>query len=257
MVKDNSIFQQYVITLDTDWAPEYCIEFTADLLIKRNCKATWFITHASDMIKRISENKKLFETGLHPNFLPNSSHGKTAEEVMDYITRLCPDSKIMRTHALIQSSPLLSLINSKYNVDIDMSLLLYETPNITPHLIRLSKESKGLLRIPYFFEDDVEMYNPKKIWDINNPKYHINGLKVFNFHPIFIYLNSDIIEPYEELKKIGALSTLDKKTVDPFVNTKVYGARDLFIDLIDYISNHQSASYTATDIASIWYKLHG
>jgi hypothetical protein len=58
--------------------------------------------------------------------------------------------------------------------------------------MELFYSSMRLLRIPYFWEDNDEMFNPAKSWDIHNPKYHVDGLKIFNFHPIYVYLNSEI-----------------------------------------------------------------
>jgi len=190
---------KYVLTLYLDWAPECAIDYVADILIKNKLKATWFITHNSPAVQRLYGHHDLFEFGIHPNFLPNSSHGKTEREVLDSATKLLPNSKIMRTHALVQSSYLLTKAVHEYGIQIDVSLLLPGTPNIQPHTFHFNNCNNSLLRIPYFWEDDVEISDPRKSWDVNHPKYHISGLKIFDFHPTFNYLNSDNLSKYHEL----------------------------------------------------------
>jgi peptidoglycan/xylan/chitin deacetylase (PgdA/CDA1 family) len=36
-----------VITLDTDWAPDFILEHVSEILTERKIKATWFITNES------------------------------------------------------------------------------------------------------------------------------------------------------------------------------------------------------------------
>ena len=58
----------------------------------------------------------------------------------------------------------------------------------------------GIKRIPYFYEDDAFCFEKdKKI-----PEEHVlnsgNGLKVFNFHPIHLFLNTEAMERYNNAK---------------------------------------------------------
>ena len=62
---------QYHLTFDIDWAPDFLISQIIDKLNKKNIKATFFITHQSDIIKDIAENGHTI--GLHPNFLAGTS----------------------------------------------------------------------------------------------------------------------------------------------------------------------------------------
>src|ERR1017187_7044133 len=95
------------LTLDIDWAPDFVIDFAADLLIRRRVKATWFVTHSSPAVDRLRDHPELFELGIHPNFLPGSSQGKTVAEVLSFCRACVPEARSMRTHALVQSSGLL------------------------------------------------------------------------------------------------------------------------------------------------------
>lgn len=50
------ILNQIVLSFDIDWAPECAIEFVADILIEKQIKATWFVTHDSPAIQRLLKN---------------------------------------------------------------------------------------------------------------------------------------------------------------------------------------------------------
>ena len=39
------------ITIDVDWAPDYMVTYLAKKLVRKQIKATWFITHKSTAIK--------------------------------------------------------------------------------------------------------------------------------------------------------------------------------------------------------------
>jgi peptidoglycan/xylan/chitin deacetylase (PgdA/CDA1 family) len=64
------------VTLDVDWASDAMIDQTARILLEHEVPATWFITHASAAVDRLRDHPELFELGIHPNFLPGSTHGE-------------------------------------------------------------------------------------------------------------------------------------------------------------------------------------
>ena len=131
------MMNDYVLTIDVDWAPDWAIAEVADILIENNVKATWFITHDSQELKRLFDYTDLFEIGLHPNFDESSTQGKTPEEIMNYLQKIAPHANSVRTHGLVQSSQLLKMMREKFNIIYDVSLLLPDTPNIIPHKILL------------------------------------------------------------------------------------------------------------------------
>ena len=242
----------YVITLDIDWAPDFVIDHIAEELIQREIKATWFVTHESEAIKKLLNKTDLFECGIHPNFLKNSTHGNSEKEILDYIVSIVPGAKVMRTHSLVQSTPLLRNIVDQYKIMTDASLFLPGASNLEPHQIYFDHKNEGMIRVPYFFEDDIEMYNPSKSWDIRDQRYHHEGLKVFNFHPLFLYLNGDTMHQYEELKAKGQLNEIPKEVVDQFVNSSGEGCRDLFLGLCDFIKNNNHSTNTLSEIVKVW-----
>ncbi len=255
MSKDD-IFNSFVLTLDIDWAPDCAINMVSDMLIKKSLKATWFVTHDSPAIRRLFEYSELFDFGLHPNFLPGSTQGRDEREIISFLRTILPESKIMRTHALVQSSLLLNMAVDDFGVETDVSLFLPETPNIRPHFIYFGHSQKSLLRIPYFWEDDTEMYNPFKSWDFSSSKYHVEGLKVFDFHPMYIYLNSNSMHQYKELKKLGPIYALDEDAISPFINNDSRGVKNLFDSFTEFIIDKQKDNFTISDISSAWRDKH-
>lgn len=246
------MLDSYVLTIDTDWAPDCAIEAVTDMLLKKKTKATWFITHDSPSIRRLFKHDDIFEFGLHPNFLPESTQGKNENEVMEYLRAILPDSRILRTHTLYQSSRLLAFLTDKFNIEIDVSIFLPSTARITPHTIRFNGSKNELLRMPYFWEDDVEMCAVSRSWDITDHRYHVPGLKIFDFHPMYVYLNSDTMKDYVSLKTKGPLFRLKEEEIAPFINRNGEGAGSFFRSFVEYMLKEQKVSYKISDIASAW-----
>jgi len=173
------MLNEFVLTFDVDWAPDFIIDEVVDFLVEKGVKATWFITHDSPSIRKLLDHNEIFELGLHPNFLPNSSQGSNVKEVMNNLKKIIPESKIIRTHALFQSTYLFRNLVKDFNIKIDSSLLLPNTSNLEPHKIYFDDQNNELVRVPFFWEDDIEMYNPQKSLSLENERYHVNGLKIF------------------------------------------------------------------------------
>jgi hypothetical protein len=242
---------KYAITIDVDWAPDFTIEEISKILTAQKVKCTWFVTHDSPAIQQLSKNP-LFELGIHPNFFPGSSHGKDEDEIISYCLDLVPNAKCVRTHALYQSSRLLRKLREKYNLLIDSSIYLPYATNINPHKVYFSHDAMPIIRIPYFWEDDLECYRKDKTWDFNNPKFEVTGLKIFNFHPTYIYLNIDEMHSYENLKKevcvSKPLNEVVRSEMDVYKNSKL-GVGTFFNQVIEFINRNRKESYTLSEIA--------
>ena len=159
-----------LITLDIDWASDFTIKKVDEILKEKNIKATWFVTHKSAYLKNLSKNRN-YELGIHPNFLSNTTQGKTPKEILKKLKKIVPSAVSLRTHSLHQNSHLLSLYKD-YGIKFDTSLLLYKTKNIKPHYHPLFE----LHRVPFFWEDDVEVYEKNPDWSFKSTK-HIKGPK--------------------------------------------------------------------------------
>lgn len=187
------------LIFDTDWAPDFAIDETAALLARADVRATWFVTHASPAIDRLRERPELFELGIHPNFLPGSTHGKSPDAVLRRCAELVPGAVSMRTHGLMQSTPLLAKVLARTDVRLDASLMLPRAENLAP--VEHHWGGKRLLRVPVCWEDDFEMQRPEPCWDLDEVLGAGKGLKVLAFHPIHVFLNSRDMGPYNSLKE--------------------------------------------------------
>lgn len=223
-----------VITLDIDWAPDWAIDNAAQVLIERNVKATWFVTHRSEAVDRLRERSDLFELGIHPNLLTNSTHGKTENEVFTHIKEIVPEAISMRTHGLCQSTGFLIKASVEYEILIDVSLLLPRAANLVPHKVKW--HGANLWRIPYFWEDDSEMFEDNPIWDLSDNRLNVEGLRIFDFHPIHISLNTNQFTDYENLKRIKPLKDWTQEFADNYAN-KDAGPKQIFCQIADELSN--------------------
>lgn len=223
---------EFAITFDIDWAPDFAIEAAARTLIDRRVKATWFVTHISPAIESLRNVPELFELGIHPNFLPGSTHGKTPAQVLKNLQAIVPEATCIRTHSLVQSGPLLQMIIES-SLKTDVSLFLPGMAYIQPFEFRL--KGKILFRIPYFWSDDYEMEQISPCWHLS-PLMKVKGLKVMNFHPINIYLNATNPEIYANLKTLApSLSELPTSVGESFVK-KGEGPGTIFNQVVDYLA---------------------
>jgi hypothetical protein len=108
------------------------------------------------------------------------------------------------------------------------------------------------VRIPFFWEDDVECMNPNPRWSVSHEIYRIPGMKMFNFHPMYVGLNENDFMNYEALKRkyngVKVLSELSREEVAPFVNREA-GAGTFFRELIPFLSQSGHKTFTASEIA--------
>jgi hypothetical protein len=221
------------ITLDLDWAPDFMIDAAAQALLDREVRATWFVTHTSPAVERLAEHPDLFELGIHPNFLAGSSHGSTPQEVVAHCAALVPGARAVRTHCLLQSTPLHDALLAGSDVDVDVSLFLPGATGVEP-VVQWSPGGR-LLRLPYVWQDNMEMYNPEPNWD-TEAVLDAPGLRIFDFHPVHVWLNSASFEPYGRLKASRPLPEVTEEHAFGFRNGGP-GAMTAFLALADALAH--------------------
>ncbi|KFM14541.1 hypothetical protein SCCGRSA3_00302 [Marine Group I thaumarchaeote SCGC RSA3] len=228
----NKFYENPLVTLDVDWAPDFIIEDVARKLTRENIRATWFITHKSPVLEKLFSNP-LFEIGIHPNFHSQTTQGKNQDEVLENLKKIVPDAKTIRTHGLLQSTRIL-LKFQKYGIQNDVSLLLTKDPMLRPHFSKFLQ----ILRLPYFWEDDIEMIEGPNWMNIEE-LFQIKGLKIFDFHPIHIYLNSNDMNNYNLLKKEKHIQELEKNDVEKYINKNV-GTKTFFDKFVENVSRKKT-----------------
>ena len=93
----------FAVTADLDWASEYCVQQLLDALDAHGVVPTVFATHASDVL-RDRAARGLAEVGVHPNFLPGSSHGDDIAAVVDHVFGLVPGAVVSRSHHFVDGT---------------------------------------------------------------------------------------------------------------------------------------------------------
>lgn len=193
--------QSPYLTLDIDWAHDDILFDTIELVEAHRVQATWFVTHDTPLLSRLRRNPN-FELGIHPNFnfLLNGDGrtGKDAAEVVDRLLAIVPEAKCVRSHSTTQSSGLLELFRRKG--------LTHECNSFIP--VQSGIELKpwrlwsGMTCIPYFWEDDVAcLYGPDDALPMSR-LIDQGGIKVFDFHPVHVFLNTEHMARYEKTREL-------------------------------------------------------
>ncbi len=214
------------LTFDLDWAADFVISDTLDLLDKFDVSATFFATHETPILKRIQENPK-YEVGIHPNFnnLLTSTRNEesNSKSIMRSMKEIVPEAVSMRSHSTTNSSKILE-ISKELGITHDCNYLIpYQAEiSLKPWLLW-----NGMIRCPYFFEDDVSLeYGANE----ESMKFLLekSGLKIFDFHPIHVFLNTDSLKLYERTRN----NHNDLSTLVNFRSTN-RGTRIKFLEILE------------------------
>ena len=228
----NDILNQIAITIDIDWVGDEIIRYTVNLLDRYHVKATFFATHNSNYLKTLDNSR--YEIGLHPDFEQSSDYNKT----IGALRELYPEAVGIRSHCLFQSSRLLQVF-----IDNGLS---YEANSFIPLIAGLRPFSclDRLVSIPCYWGDDYHYLAgfdfELSVLGINNP-----GLKVYMFHPIHIFTNTNSNSHYLKFKQHLKNPEMLKKFRQP-----ENGIGVLFAKLLEYISENGLASYTCKEICT-------
>ena len=223
-----------LLTFDVDWAPDWvCFEVSA-LLERYGVPSTWFVTHPSDHVQYMLERPELYEVGIHPNFLPQSSHGESFKEVFAYFDSFVPAATTMRTHSVFQSGHLLNFVARNTSISVDCSILLRGYPGILPFHIDFG--GHYLTRVPFIWADDNEIEAQRAQWHPDE-LMSVDGVKVFAFHPIHILLNSRFPEHYLSLRSATNSQVASATEADLLASSfDGFGARSFLSSLLERIS---------------------
>jgi hypothetical protein len=209
-LKDETSWKDSVfLTFDVDWAIDDVFSDSIDIVEKYDLSATWFITHKTPLLDRLRENPK-FELGIHPNFnklliQSDISNGKSANEIIGRLMDIVPEAVSIRSHSLTQSSVLLALFE-KFGLSYDCNNLI---PASLEYKLFPWELWNGMTCVPYSWEDDIHILYK---WKTSMEK-HIqqDSLKVFDFHPIHVALNTNSLTRYENSRAYHSdWSTLKK-----------------------------------------------
>jgi hypothetical protein len=210
---------KYVISIDTDWATDEILQYTLDILKEYRIPATFFLTNPSKV------NLEGHESAIHPNFT-SLDYDFHIKERMDF----CKNVIGTRSHSLFFTERLRP-VYKQWGIKYQSNVMLYLQDDIKPFLI-----SPDTLEIPLFFMDTFHliMTEPETDFDIQALRLEYDGLKVFDFHPIHVFLNTNSLSLYDRAKPFYHDATALKE----IRNNNLPGTETLFRSLLNYIREH-------------------
>lgn len=214
------------LTFDMDWACDEILKDFYELLCAMDVCGTINVTHNTKLLEMFRKEERI-ELGVHPNYnmlLDGTGSGQSFEDVLRDCVRIVPEAVTVRSHSLTSGSKI-SSIYARYGLKYDLNMFY---PIFEGDKIRCFRDVWGGVKIPFLFEDDIYLMSPEK----RTIEYYLNNTftapRVFNFHPIHIFLNSDSMECYENARKYFQ----DYQKLKCFRNTVTSGIRDYFVTLI-------------------------
>jgi len=185
----------FCITSDVDWASEDAIRIQQAILDRYEVHATYFLTHQSAVLSDLLEKERI-DVGIHPNFLPGSSHGRSFDEIIDCVIGLAPNARCFRSHRYFDVTDVTHRLVERG--------LLYDS-NVCTNLqsgIGPMKHESGLIRFPTFYEDGTQMCT-RQGWDFASfsEVFRSPGLKVIGIHPMVTAMNVTTPEYWADLKR--------------------------------------------------------
>ncbi|MDP9265638.1 MAG: hypothetical protein M3O91_05905 [Chloroflexota bacterium] len=174
-------------TTDIEWAPDWAIRDLYELADEHGVPLTPFLTHRSEyLLSRLGMREVVSSAnvGVHPNFLPGSTHGATVDEVIATTKALWPAAVSFRSHCFYDDTRMLRKM-ADAGFRYDSNLFAFLQPMLAP-----LRTVAGTVRLPVFWEDDVHSGNALP-WDADalRAAFETPGLKIVNVHPLRVALN--------------------------------------------------------------------
>ncbi len=224
------------ITLDTDWAPDSILQETLIWLMDHNIKLTVFATHDTQVLRGLAPDR--VEIGIHPNLEPVAlSNVEEVERVLSELKNAYPQAMGVRTHSLVNSTRLMDTF-ARLGFLYDASVFLPYQPGI-----RAFRLWNGLVRIPHFWEDDLHCAYGMPFDPMTLPLAQ-SGLKVFDFHPVHLFLNTDTLDRYHAAKHYYR----QPDELLKFRNS-TQGVKTFAQNLLEYVLERKLQTYTMRELA--------
>lgn len=214
------------LTFDIDWAHDEVLGHCIRLVEEANVRATWFVTHPTDWIQYLAENPN-FELGLHPNFNEllkgKMKPGENSESIIAAIKCLVPNATAIRSHSLVQSERLVDEFALAGFSHISNTFIpLNENSVLAPWQIW-----DGVTVLPHCWQDNVSM---RIEGALTRPKLkHDGGLRIYDFHPIHVFLNTNTIDRYEAARQYFQ----SPQELRAMRNSEAMGAEDVLCEIME------------------------
>lgn len=210
-----------------DWACDEVLCDFYNLICELGVCGTLNVTHNTKLLNNYRQNDRL-ELGIHPNYnklLDGMGEKDSYETILERMKLLVPEAITVRNHSLTTNSRI-QLKEVDYGIKYDLNMLY---PPQSGDCIRAFKDVNGLYKLPFIFEDDVWLMSHEK----RNVQYYLSdefmAPRIFNFHPIHIFLNTEYMARYEKVREVFH----DFEQLKGFRNREQYGIRDFLTELIN------------------------
>lgn len=213
-----------------DWASDVVLRDFLNLVEMCDIKATLQVTHDTQMLGDLLKNENI-DCGIHPNFnnaLMGIDGSENLDGVLGKLKELIPSAVCSRSHALTYSS-VIGRMYEKYGIRYDLNnyIPVDDGWTIYPYTAPLG----NFTVIPFIFEDDLYLFQNKR----KSIDYYLGDAfdapRVFNFHPIHLFLNTDKIETYVRARPYFR----NDSALCKMKNTTFYGVRDMFLEMVDMV----------------------
>ncbi len=233
----------FCLTSDADWASEYCIEDFLAFTRSHGITPTVFATHQSAALERAAV-ASLAERGMHPNFLPHSTHGADRLAVIEHMFQLFPDAECFRAHCFADDTHITREFRRR-GIRYDSNLCLYLQPGLIP-----LRHASGLTRFPVFWEDDVHWRLSGGDWTLRKHlrSFLTPGLKILNVHPFFFAANIPSGSYYQGIKRW--IPTVDEASIRQ-VRFAGRGSRDFVVELIEALEREGLRFWTLAELYEV------
>lgn len=218
------------VSLDIDWAPDEVIDYSLSLLDTYGVTSTLFMTHLTEA------GKGRHEIAIHPNFTSLELEQHIEERMRDY-----PGSEGVRSHSFFFTERLRPIYRD-YGFLYQSNVMMYMQDNIKPYYM-----APGMVEVPLYWMDNFYIEMEAGAADFTLPSEYLEspGLKLFNFHPVHVFLNTCSLQDYEQAKKYYHQADELVK----YRNTARKGVGDMFVELLKYIADKKMATRSISGIA--------
>jgi polysaccharide deactylase WbmS-like protein len=231
------------LSFDIEWAADEVVEDVLRLLSERSLRASFFCTHHGIEVPG-------HERGIHPNFDRNgNTQVADADKLLDEAEfcravirankAFCPEATGVRSHRLI------------FDTLVEQACreggLQYASTTMRPLAASLAPGSlgRGLVSLPIYFMDHWDLQNQVTGFDLARLQLGEPGMKVFDFHPLLIFLNAANNRQYEESKSY--YRDPDRLRAARYPGR---GIRTLFINLLDELAKFPAEVRLLSEINS-------
>jgi len=217
----------FLITLDTDWVPQFVLDHALEILQAEGLRATIFCTGPYRL-----PGDGTIEPGIHPNLCSDSTQGRDADEILDRLRNAWPKAVGCRSHRLYFPSGLPQKLLDR-GFTYDSSVLSWLKPGLS--LVN----GQPLTRIPFWWGDMPHICHGLPLDRFEVPGMSSPGLKVLNIHPIHIYLNTNAPGDYRRvMDAIGNLSKATPEDLAPHRHPG-HGIETLFTGILRFLAREQ------------------